>query len=168
MADQKTFSFHVQLTVKDLWQFSLYHSYKGFMGIFNVLFTIAALYVLIMNWPEMAVSQKALMILCVLMFTVIQPSMLYLKAARQSKVPAVKEPMQLVFAEESISIAQNGQEAVINWDQVGRVEGTPFMLIFYMDRVHAYLIPKTLMGAQEAEFRALIRQCLPKARYKRV
>lgn len=168
MADQKTFSFNVQLTVKELWQFSLYHSYKGLMGIFNVLFTIAALYVLIMNWTSMAVSQKVLMILCVLMFTVIQPFMLYLKAARQSKVPAVKEPMQLLFTKEAISIAQAGQEAVVAWEQVGRVEGTPFMLIFYMDRVHAYLIPKSLMGAQEAEFRALIRECLPKARYKRV
>ena len=168
MADQKTFSFNVQLTAKELWLFSLYHSYKGLMGIFNVLFTIAALYVLIMNWPAMQVSQKVLMILCVLMFTVIQPSMLYLKAKRQSKAPMVKEPMQLVFSREAINIAQAGQEAVISCDQVGRVEGTPFMLIFYMDRVHAYLIPKALMGAEEGEFRALIRECLPKIRYKRV
>ena len=168
MAEEKTFSFKIELNAKDLWIFSMYHSYKGLMGIFNVLLTMAALYVLIMNWPTMTAGQKALMILCVLMFTVIQPSMLYLKAKKQAQVPAVKEPMELIFSKEKVVVNQCGQTGELTWDQVGRVEGGPSMVIVYMDRIHAYLVPRRVMGEQEASFRQLVRESLPKVRCKRV
>lgn len=168
MDEQKTFSFKIELTARELWLFSLHHSYKGLMGIFNVLFTLAALYVLIVNWVGMSAGHKALMFLCVLMFTVIQPSMLYLKAKKQAQIPAIKEPMELTFSKEKVEIFQAGQNGEFAWDQIGRVESGPSMLVFYMDRIHAYLVPKSVMGDQEAEFRALIRECLPKVRCKRV
>ena len=43
----KTVDVTLTVTAKDLWAFSMYHANAGLMGIFNLLFTLAALYLLI-------------------------------------------------------------------------------------------------------------------------
>ena len=43
-------AFTVKLTAKDLWKFSLYHSNKGMLGIFNVIFSLAAIFLLVTTW----------------------------------------------------------------------------------------------------------------------
>ena len=55
MAQEETFQFHVQVTAKNLWMFSMYHSNKGYLGIFNLLFTLASLYLLVVRWSEVGV-----------------------------------------------------------------------------------------------------------------
>ena len=39
--------FHVQLEAGDLWRFSMYNIYRSVQGIFNIMVTIVALYLLI-------------------------------------------------------------------------------------------------------------------------
>ena len=62
--------FTVKLTAKDLWKFSLYHSNKGMLGIFNVIFSLAAIFLLVTTWRSNTVMYRALLIVCALMFTV--------------------------------------------------------------------------------------------------
>ena len=40
----------VTMTARDLFQFSLYNSYSGFSGAFNVIFTLGALAILAVTW----------------------------------------------------------------------------------------------------------------------
>ena len=48
----KTVDVTLTVTAKDLWAFSMYHANAGLMGIFNLLFTLAALYLLIFRWSS--------------------------------------------------------------------------------------------------------------------
>lgn len=168
MENETTFSLEIKLTAKDLWQFLLYHSNKGFLGIFNLFFSAAALVLLIARWGQVSMGYRLLLILCVGLFTVWQPCLLYYKARRQAKAPAIKNPMQMLFTKELIQVSQSEQNADFTWEQVGRIEGTPWMFVVYMDRVHAYLIPYQVLGEQKETFAAMIRECLPAERRKRV
>ena len=72
----------VTMTARDLFQFSLYNSYSGFSGAFNVIFTLGALAILAVtwNWETINVYQRILLVFCALIFTVVQPLMLDRKA----------------------------------------------------------------------------------------
>ena len=72
--------FSVKMTAKDLFDFSMYNSYSGAMGLFNVICTFAALVLLIVTWGSTDVYQKVLLAFCMLIFTVIQPAMLHFKS----------------------------------------------------------------------------------------
>lgn len=165
---KKELCFEVKLDVKDLWQFSMYHANAGMLGIVNLLFTLAALFLIVTRWGMLTTPYRALLVVCALMFTVWQPLLLYHKARKQAKATAVKEPMLLVFGEEGLKVEQNGQEALFAWDQMGRLDKMPTMVILYMDRVHAYLLPKSVMGNREEEFYEMVREYLPKERRRRI
>ena len=65
--EQPVFSFPVTLNAGELWKFSMYHANRGYLGIFNGLFTIAALYLLVTQWAVVSGPYRMLLILCVLM-----------------------------------------------------------------------------------------------------
>lgn len=56
----KTVDVTLHITAKELWIFSMYHANAGFMGIFNVLFSLAALYLLIFRWSSTTVPYRCL------------------------------------------------------------------------------------------------------------
>ena len=109
-----------------------------------------------------------LLIVCVLLFTVYQPLQLRLKAKKQASLAVMKEPIYMTFTREGFTVRQLDQEQTLAWNQVVRVEGTKNLMIFYMDRVHAFLLPAEAMGAEREAFTNMVREVLPKAQRKRV
>lgn len=160
----KEIRFDINLTVKDLWQFSMYHSNSGFRVVLNILLTLAAVFILVMRWGELGIPYRLLMIFCALLFTVIQPLMLYQKARRQIKTPAMQQAMVLIFGENGLHVEMGGQTIDFGWDQLGRMDKKPTQIILYMDRIHAYLIPQDALVDREAEFFEMVRKFLPKER----
>ena len=158
----------LHITAKDLWTFSMYHANAGFMGIFNIIFSLAALYLLIFRWNTTTVPYRCLLVVCALIFTVWQPFLLWTKASKQAKRPAVKNPMRLVFDDEKLTVSQEENSADFTWEQMGRLDAKPSMYILYMDRVHAYLIPKSSLADQEEAFRELAAAHLPKEKRRKI
>lgn len=158
----------VELKAKDLWKFSMYHSYRGMMGLFNIIFSIAAIFLLFYTWSSSSVPYRILLIICALMFTVWQPGILYLKAYKQARNPMILTPMILSFGEEGVMVTQAEKELELLWDNIVRVEWIRDMMIVYMDRVHAYLLPDSAIGGKKADLIALIKENLPPERRKRI
>ena len=123
----KTVDVTLHITAKDLWAFSMYHANAGFMGIFNGLFSLAALYLLIFRWNTTTVPYRCLLVVCALIFTVWQPCLLWLKASKQAKRPAVKNPMRLMFDQEKLTVSQEDNSADFTWEQMGRLDAKPSM-----------------------------------------
>ena len=165
---KKTIKFEIQVTAKLLWRFSMYHTNRGATGLFNLIFTVAALALLVTRWGVSSGMYRFTMLFCAMIFTVLQPLMLYRKATAQARQPALKEPMALEFSEEGLLVRQMEQEAQFAWDQIGRIDKTRKMIIVYMDRIHAYLIPEELYADNLEEFTALLHEYLPKERLKRI
>lgn len=168
MEPNETIRFRIQITAKDLWMFSMYHSNKGYLGVFNLFFTLASLWILVTRWSDVTVAYRILLLICVLMFTVWQPALLYMKAAKQAKTKAVKEPMDMTCSKEGILIEQAGQSQEITWDQIVKVEQVRGLLIIYMGRVHAYLIPEQTAAVCRDQLLELIRANLPVERRKKI
>lgn len=168
MENQEAYEFQVQMTAKNLWHFSLYHANKGYLGIFNVLFTVASAYLLVTTWNQNTVPYRVMLVFCVMIFTVLQPGQLYLKAKKQASLAVMKEPVTFWFTREDIRIQQAGQQQELKWEQIGKVEAARGMLVVYMDRIRAYLITDEAMGDQKDRFRAMLREVLPKERRKRI
>jgi len=165
---ERTIKFQIQMKTKDLWQFSMYHSYRGMMGLFAAVFTCAALYYVIGSWTALSGSQRTAMIFVALMFPVLQPLMLYWKARKQIRQPAMQSLIGLEFKEEGLSVTQLEQEALFPWDEIGRVEQKTTMLIIYMDRIHAYLLPKEVYVDRVQELSDFLHRQLPKERLRRI
>lgn len=152
--------FEVRLDAGDLWKFSMYHSMGGFKGVFNLAFTLAALYVLVVRWSVLTVPYRLLLVGCALLFTVWQPFLLYSKARKQAKLPVMQQPMILTFGEEGLRVEQNEQQVNFTWEQMGRMDRVSTMIVLYMDRVHAYLLPDSVMGEQKEAFLEMARTYL--------
>lgn len=165
---EQKLSFEVKLTAKDLWKFSMYHSNKGMLGIFNLIFSAAAVFLLITTWGANTAVYRALLLICALMFTVWQPFLLYLKAAKQAKTPVIQNPMTLSFASEGVVVSQGEESLELTWENIGRVENVRDMLIVYMDKVHAYLLPDSVTGEKKDALCALIKENVAPERRKRI
>ncbi len=168
MAKGQTFQFHIQVEAGDLWRFSMYHANKGYLGIFNVLFTLASLYLLVTKWTSSTMAYRLLLLVCVLMFTVWQPGLLFLKAMKQAKNQRLKAPMDMTFTKEGFVVAQGEESMKVTWDQIGRAVAIPGEYILYMGRMRAYLLPDRVMGEEKAKFGEFLRETLPGERLKRV
>ncbi len=165
---EKKLQFHVELSTKDLWQFSMYHANGGMMGLFNVIFTVTALFLLIVRWGSLTVAYRLLLAVCVLLFTVWQPALLYYKVHKQSKRTTSLQPMELIFSDKGLKVCQGKESAKFPWENMARVDRKASMAILYMDRVHAYLLPKSAMGENEEAFYEMVRCHLPKERRRRI
>ena len=51
---------------------------------------------------------------------------------------------------------------------MGRMDKMPSMIVLYMDRVHAYLLPKSVTGDQEEALCKMAREHLPKERRRKI
>lgn len=165
-AKEKEFRFQVQLKAKDLWLFSIYHSYRGMMGIFGLLFTVAALFLIVTKWTEVTTSYRLLLAVCVLLFTVWQPTILYLKARRQAALPAMKIPLELCLYESGFAVKQKEEQIECAWADIFAVVELPQMLILYTDSIHAYLLTNQAVGEEKEEFLKALHVWVPKEQIK--
>lgn len=158
----------VKLTAEDLWKFSMYHCYRGMQGLFNVIFSGAAVFLLLTTWREASAVYRGLLLVCALMFTVWQPFLLYLKAARQAKSPVIRNVMTLSFGEKGLLVTQGEECLELEWEHIARAEQVKGMIIIYMDWVHAYLLPDSVTGERKKALCALLQEKMPSERRKRI
>lgn len=158
--------FRVKMTSKDLFEFSMYNSYKGAMGLFNVIFTVAALALLVFTWGSVSVWQRVLLAACGLIFTVVQPLLLHYKAGKQAETPGFSTPVDMTFTDEKIYVNQAGVEGELEWKQVWKAVRIPTMFILMMGPSHGYLLPNRSVEGHEEELTDILRKNLPDKKTK--
>lgn len=144
------FTFDTKLDAKDIWWFSFYHSNKGFLGIFNILFSLACFFNAFFN-KGLSTSHVVLLIFCGLIFTVIQPVILFLKSLKQAKTDAIKAGVNIVFTDDDIKVSRADTALDIAWDKVYYCMLRPNMIVIYFDNIRAYVIPRRYYLGQEKE-----------------
>ncbi len=165
---EESLRFEVKLTTIDFWRFMMHHSMGGIKGIFNIIFTAAAVFLLVTRWGTFSAGYRALLIVCALVFTVWQPMIFWRKASRQAKLPAMQQPMYLTFGENGLLVEQGEQHAEFAWELMARLERAPKMFILYMDQMHAYLLPMTVIGDQEEVFCRMAKEYLKSHQLKKI
>ena len=131
----------MQLNAKDIWLFSMYHSNRGFLLIFNVLFTVVMYYYMITSWNKIDTPRKIMFVLLANMFLIIQPAMLYLKSAKQARSEAIRAGLSLEMNDEGIVVSSKGESIDFKWESGFRSRIVPGIIIIYVDAVRGYLLP---------------------------
>lgn len=158
--------FEINLDAADLWRFSMYHANRGLQGIFNLLFTCAAVLCLIFARDVLTGGYIALLVLCALIFSVWQPLLLYVKSKKQAKTEGIRETLYLEFTDDIVKVSQADRQQEFLWDRISKIVRTKHMIIIYTDRIHAYLLPAAAVGDRMEDFCGLVRRHLPKERWK--
>ena len=157
-ADTIRMEFSLSLSSRDIWIFSLYHTNRGWMGLFNLVFSLGALYYFIDSLGRGNLAQQLAFLACALLFSVVQPFMLYWKAVLQAKKGLLKDPIRMRLGEEKIYILEGGKEGSAPWNTVFKSMIRRQMIVIYMDHLRAYLIPARYLGTKRRELEALLKE----------
>lgn len=159
----------ITMKTKNMYDFLIRHAYSGRTGIFSVLFTVIALSYLIMNYGELTSAKTTLLVLASLMFTVINPIIIYFNAAKQVKLnPMFRQEILYLLDTEKIIIKQEEQEAKVTWEEVQKVVETNSSIILYLNKVRAFIFPKEQLLEEENKLRQLINEKVATCKWKKV
>lgn len=148
----------MQLNAKDIWLFSMYHSNRGFLLIFNVLFTVVMYYYMITSWNKIDTPRKILFLVLANMFLIIQPAMLYLKSAKQARSEAIRAGLSLEMNEEGIVVSSKGESIDFKWENGFRSRIVPGIIIIYVDAVRGYLLPDRYTKENKEKIVAVLKE----------
>ena len=148
----------MQLNAKDIWLFSMYHSNRGFLLIFNVLFTIVMYYYMITSWNKIDTPRKIMFVLLANMFLIIQPAMLYLKSAKQARSEAIRAGLSLEINDEGIVVSSKGESIDFKWESGFRSRIVPGIIIIYVDAVRGYLLPDRYTKENKEKIVAVLKE----------
>lgn len=155
---EKILKYNIKLNKNDIWIFSMYSANRAYLGIFNLLFTLASIYLLISSWSDISISRRFLFLFCALMFSVIQPCILYLKAAKQEKNDSIRKGFTLELSSKELLVSQDGESINISWEEVYKTMITKTMIVIYFAPLRGYLIPKRYFTDTKNEIEKLLKE----------
>lgn len=155
--------FSVVTKVMDLYDFLLNHMYRSFRGLIGIGISIAALVLLINGGGQGDNFRIVMLVIIAALFTVIQPIQLFMKAAQRVKLNADAEvPLFYVVNKEGIHVKQKEEEMTLPWENVVKIKRTPRSLLIYSSSIHAFIIPKSVLGDDYQKLCNIVVQCAPK------
>ena len=156
----------VRLTKKELFSFLFYHMYVRPTGIIYALVGLASvaggIYYLV-NGNKSGIF----LILIAGVYFILQPLMLYIKAAQQAKNVVFANDTYYEFSEEGIAVWQDGLDpSVLQWQNVRKVAKFGKYYFLYVDSAHGNIIPRSAFDCNPDRVDELIVRVLPKERRK--
>ncbi len=155
--------FQVKLQTKDLYRFTMRHTYVSIGGIFSLLISFGCLGICLANFRQLVPSTIAVLLIVAALFTVIQPVMLYGKCAAQVKRSKdIKDELSYILSEEGITVRQGEEEARIKWYQIRKVVYGGKGIYVYMSPVRAFIFPRECCGERYGEIQRMIGEMIKK------
>lgn len=157
--EQDTISFSVQMTVKDVYRFNMYHVYHSASGLVGLLLSLLALSNLIISFDSLTDQGKTIMTIVALWFTVLEPIMVYRRAKKQvKKIKSYHKPLHYTIGEQGITVSQDEESQTMEWNRLRRIVKTRQQILIYSSRVHAFIFPRTAWQDQEQKMQSLLKR----------
>lgn len=160
--------FDVTITIKDMFDYNVYHNYRNFNGIMGVILGVICLVLCISGIMTGAnISYILIMGLLGGFLTIFTPAQIYFRSAKQVKLtPAFRKPLHYRVDEKEIRIAQDGAEAVFSLADVWKAVDTGNAIVIYVTRVRAYIFPKRDLAEKETVLLEILKKGLKEQQYK--
>jgi len=153
----KEIDFNVTLRVKDLFVFTMRHTYCSISGVFSLLISFGCLFICLWNLKHFETTTVMALLFIALLFTVIQPLMLYGKCRVQiRKSDSINQSLHYTLSEEGITVRQADQEAEVKWYDVRKVIQAKSGLYLYMSPVRAFIFPKEQCAGKYEAIRSAV------------
>lgn len=149
------FKYQYKIMPSDLWQFHMYYAYSSYLCMVNIICTISSIALIFALWENSPGWFRGILILFLSLFTVIQPSSIYLRARKQAE--AYKDELELEFDDSGIRVKQNGKTEEKKWSQVLRIVVKPTMVVIYTDVEHGYILTSRVLKDTKKDFVKLVK-----------
>lgn len=151
--------FKIKLSVRDLYYFMMNHYYTRLSGIFGVVLSIAAAVILILRFSSLDSTGKMLLVVIALLFTVINPVMMWTKAAAQiTSNKSLGGELTYILDEQNITIQLGEDKAGIPWEKVTKVKDNGRELVVYVTSARGYIWPKRQIQGQYEQIIAVLKK----------
>lgn len=147
----------VKLDPRSLNRFLIYHNYIRVSGIIGLVLSVAALLALCLKWGMWTPTQRGLLVVLALLFTVLQPLMLLSKGKKQLAMEEFQIPFHYCFNDDGVTISQKDQSQSFAWKEIRKTVFRRDAVYVYMSTVSAFVIPKEQCEGKFEELVQLIR-----------
>jgi len=162
----KEISCEITLKRKDIFSFSMRHTYFGFSGMFGLLLSALCLVLLATNFSSFQWVVRIGLFCIGLMFPVLQPVMLWIKSGAQAKQNKnINSTLHYVIQEKGILVSQGDQEVSVPWYEVRKKKKSKHYIYVYMSPVRAFIFPADQCGEIYEEMNQVITEQIAKYRY---
>lgn len=134
----------------DLWKLSMYGVYGSMVGIFNIIFTVAMVLLTAKFWGGVNLFIKILLIIAVSLFTVIQPTAVYMRAKRH--IATVPHDMEIGFDDNGIHIKTKNENSELKWKAIKGVFKKQNMIVILTTNKHGFIIKDDMLGTEKEDF----------------
>lgn len=143
--------FKTQLTAKEIFKFSLIYTYFGTSGILAAfMIIIGALMCARAIVQQQELTYIIMGALIVILFVIINPVMLYMKAKKQVMTnPVYKQPSYYTMKDEGIFVEIGEETGTIEWQRILKIRHILGLYILYTGRQQAFVFPEEAMGDQK-------------------
>lgn len=153
----KEIEFDVELTVKELYAFSMHHTYVGISGIFGLIISLGSWLVCILRFASLDTTARMALIIIGCLFTIVQPVMLYSKARAQiRRNKNINAALHYRLSEDGITVSQGEQEASVKWHEIRKKVTVSKAVYIYMSPVRAFIFPEKQCGEKYPEICRMI------------
>ena len=135
---------------KDLMFIAMLRIYRSFIGIINVVFTVAMIMLTIRFWSTTNVLLRSLMILGCLLFPVIQPLAIYGRSVKQ--LENLPGRVELMFDDKGVHVDSEGKHEDINWSNITNAIKQTNMIIIMSGKQYGYMLTNRILGDEKEEF----------------
>lgn len=158
--------FHTQLTAKDIFKFSLAYTYLGIPGILPALIVLTGIYLLVTGLIQGNASANVLFgIVVIVLFVVVNPVMLYIKAKKQAiENPVYKIKTYYTIQEDGIFVEVGEENALIEWDRVLKIKHFMGLNVLYTGPKQAFVFPDEALGDERDKITGVMKEKIQNAR----
>lgn len=141
------FNFDAKLSAAELYAFSMRHTYKSMSGIFGLIISFGSLIICAVRYKYLDKTAIMALIIIGLIFTVIQPLMLWSKAnAQVKKNKSINAKLHYNISDNGITVSQGEQEADVKWYDIIKTVIVKDAVYVYMSPVRAFIFTKKQCG----------------------
>ena len=106
------------------------------------------------------------MVFGVLLFTVIQPLVLWNKSRKQARKTGFSDVLHLTLTKEKILLERSGEKADFEWNRIRKVVRVRHLFVMDMGFGRAYLISRDAIRGRDREFIEFCKDVLPRTKTK--
>lgn len=144
------FRFESKISTWDMWKLSMHNIYHSMIGVCNSIFAVAIILLTVKFWDPQKQVLMGLLVLCCVLYPVIQPIAIYMRASRQVK--AIPKDMVYEIDDAGIHITVGNQKAHVTWNRVRGIRKEYGMTIIAIEGGKGYMLTDRTLGSQKAEF----------------
>lgn len=144
------FRFENKVTARDLWKLSMRHIYRSLAGVCNIIFAVAIVLLTIKFWNAQEPVLMVILVLCCILFPVMQPLLIYMRAIKQME--SLPKDMVFEFNEAGLLVTAGDQKSHVSWNGIRGVIKQPGMTILAAEAGRGYMLTDEMLGAQKDTF----------------